>query len=322
MENLISIIVPVYNVEKYLDRCINSLVEQTYKKIEIILVNDGSKDRSGFICDDWEKKDSRIMCIHQENKGVSSARNVGFNQSTGDYILFIDGDDEIARDMCEKMLNQLLEDNADVCYCGFLNIFQDRTEKIVPKSKVLIESEILHELVTEGTFFTAIWNKLFRRSILQNKQAGFIEFTQGIYLGEDALWLSKVLKNARKVVALPEALYYWKRRENSATQGGSTIRTDEKYLSVLEAYKKMVNELCDHPSRNIIFKRYLGITRDCMIQAYKENKKGLSDELTKRICTDKKMYEKIDLFLVKLNVCVWLVKIGAPLTIINVIQKL
>ncbi|MDO4942829.1 MAG: glycosyltransferase, partial [Lachnospiraceae bacterium] len=268
-EKKISIIVPVYNICDLLKDMLGTIVNQTHKCLEIILVDDGSKDGSGLICDEWAKKDSRIKCIHQENAGVSTARNVGFNQSTGDYILFIDGDDEIATDMCEKMLNRLLADDADVCYCGFLNIFQDKTEKVVPESKVLVESEILHELVTEVSFFTAIWNKLFRRSILQNKQGEFIEFTQGIYVGEDALWLSKVLKNARSATALPEALYCWKRRESSATQGSSSIRTDEKYLSVLEAYKKMINELCDNTSRNIICKRYLGVARDCMIQAYK-----------------------------------------------------
>lgn len=245
----ISIIIPVYNIRVLLENMLHSVVCQTYKNLEIILVDDGSTDGSDAICDLWERKDTRIKCIHQKNAGVSVARNVGFYKSSGDYVLYLDGDDEIAPDMCEKMLLRLIEDDADIVYCGFLNVFQDKTEKNIPDSGILVDKEILHALVTNVTFFTAIWNKMFKRDILQNNKGDFIEFPQGIYVGEDALWLSKVLKNANKASAVSEPLYYWKRRENSATRGGSAIRTDEKFLSMLQAYREIIFEIDDEKNQ-------------------------------------------------------------------------
>lgn len=318
----ISIIIPIYNIHKLLVETLRSVISQTHENLEIILVDDGSTDGSDTVCDLWKKKDSRIKCIYQNNAGVSIARNVGFSKSSGDYILFIDGDDEIAPDMCEKMLQRLILDDSDVSYCGFLNIFQDKTEKIIPADKMLVDSEILYALVTDVSFFTAIWNKLFKREVLQNDKGDFIEFSQGIYVGEDALWLSKVLKNTQKISALSEPLYYWKRRKNSATQGGTVIRTDEKYLSVLKAYREMILEIDDKSSKNVICKKYLGICRDCMIQAHKEQKYGLRDILAKRISSDKRLYGKLDLFMMKLDFCVLVAKINAPLALIEKVQKM
>ena len=318
----ISIIIPVYNIQDYLDNTLDSVVCQTYKNIEIILVNDGSSDESNNICEFWKEKDERIKYIEQENKGVSIARNVGFSNSSGEYILFIDGDDEIAQDMCEQLLTRLIEDEADASYCGFFNIFKDKIDKVVPRNKILVGNEIIYALVTELSFFTAVWNKLFKREHLLDTNGNFIEFTQGIYIGEDALWLSKVLKNIKRMSAVPSALYFWKRRENSVTQGGTTVRTDEKYLSMLYAYREIVFQINEKTAQRIMCKKYLGCSRDCMIQAYIEKKWDLKDILTKRICKDKKLYGNIDFFILKLNICVILVKLNAPLFIIKKVCKI
>ena len=192
-----------------------------HENIEIILVDDGSSDGSGTACDDWMLRDSRIRCIHQKNAGAGMARNAGLRLSSGEYILFVDGDDEIAPDLCEKLLSELLKERADISYCGFLNVFRDKTVEIIPDDKVLKRREISFALVTEISIFTAVWNKLFRREVLLDSEGRFIEFSSDISVGEDGLWLSKVLKNVEKAAAVPQALYYWKRRENSATQGGA-----------------------------------------------------------------------------------------------------
>lgn len=318
----ISIIIPVYNISIYLDAAMESIIHQTYKNMEIILVDDGSTDGSSLICDKWEKKDCRIKCIHQKNAGVSAARNTGFGYSTGDYILFVDGDDEIAPDMCEKMLYKLQKDHADVCYCGFLNIFHDKTLQVIPESKILEKNSIIWELVTEVSFFTAIWNKLFRREVLIDINGSFIPFPEGICVGEDALWLSRVLKNAKRVTSLSKALYSWKRREDSATQGNTNKRTDAKYLTVLDAYKSITEELENASAKKIMCKKYLGICRDIMVQAYKEKLYSLSEQIQKRIFEDGKMYKTIDLFYLKLNICTILVKIRIPAFVIELIARL
>lgn len=321
-KNKISIIIPVYNISSHLNAAIRSVVHQTYKNIEIILVDDGSSDGSELLCDKWVTKDKRVKCIHQQNAGVSIARNVGFEHSTGEYILFLDGDDEIAADMCEKMITKLQSDHADMCYCGYLNIFHDETVQAIPENKVLKNDEIILELITETSFFTAIWNKLFCRTVLIDSKGDFIPFSQGIYVGEDALWLSKVLKNTKKVTSLSEALYYWKRREDSATKGNTNKRTDAKYLTVLDAYKCMVEEIENASIKKIMCKKYLGSCRDVMLKAYKEKLYSLSEQLQIRIINDEKMYKTIDLFYLKLKICSILIEMKVPFRVIDFIAKI
>lgn len=316
----ISIIVPIYNIRDLLDEAVQSIVSQTYENIEIILVDDGSSDGSGTACDSWMLRDSRIRCIHQKNAGAGMARNAGLRLSSGEYVLFVDGDDEIAPDLCEKLLSELLKERADVSYCGFLNIFRDKTVEIIPDDKMMKGREIPYALVTEISFFTAVWNKLFKREVLLDSEGRFIEFSGDISVGEDGLWLSKVLKNAEKAAAVPQALYYWKRRENSATQGGAVIRTDDAYLTVLKAYREMTLEIDDKPAGKIMCKKYLGTCRDCMIQAYREKKPELKKALAERIRADKRLYGRADLFTLKLDLCVLLAEVNAPLGVIERIQ--
>ena len=127
MGELISVIIPIYNVEAYLDECVQSILSQTHKQLEIILVDDGSPDGCPAMCDAWAEKDSRIRVIHKENGGLSDARNVGIDAATGDYIAFVDSDDWIVPEMYEKMLAALKKENADICACNILSCFPDRT---------------------------------------------------------------------------------------------------------------------------------------------------------------------------------------------------
>lgn len=320
--NKISIIIPVYNIENLLDSTLESVIRQTYTNLEIILVNDGSKDKSGDVCELWASKDSRIKCFHKENDGVSIARNYGFSKSTGEYILFIDGDDEIDPQMCEKLLNRLLDEQADMSYCGYENIFSDKTISSIPRVKNLEGRQIANALVSDLSFFTAIWNKLFKRECLLDKDGNFIPFTKGIYVGEDELWLAAVLKGIQRAAAVPETLYFWKRRENSATNGGNINRTDERYLSGLTAARGVVLTLQDQEIKTKRCKNYLGLTRDCMIQAYKEKNTVLIETLVQRLENDKVLYGEFDVFMLKLNICLFAVKRSYPVRIIEMVQKL
>ena len=137
MEDLITIIVPIYNVEKYLRECIESICRQTYRNIEIILINDGSNDNSAKICDEYKEKDSRIKVIHKENGGVSSARNKGLEIAKGAYITFVDGDDYIDEKYCEKLLKNLKENNVECVLCGFNRIYE-KTAEVVTKGENLL----------------------------------------------------------------------------------------------------------------------------------------------------------------------------------------
>ena len=123
MEEVISVIIPCYNVEKYIDRCMESVLNQTYRELEIILVDDGSTDRTGNICDRYSQIDARVKVIHKENRGLSSARNAGLDICQGDYIFFVDSDDWISHNMYEKMLSSLKSVNADIAVCGWVEEF-------------------------------------------------------------------------------------------------------------------------------------------------------------------------------------------------------
>lgn len=123
---MISIIIPVYNVEQYLDKCLQSVIHQTYQDIEIILVDDGSSDNSGILCDKWQEKDSRIKVIHKSNGGVSNARNVAIEQANGEYLMFIDSDDIVSDDLCKVLFEMLKNNNADISICNATHIFDDR----------------------------------------------------------------------------------------------------------------------------------------------------------------------------------------------------
>ena len=135
---MISIIIPVYNVSKYLDKCLKSVVTQTYSNIQIILVNDGSTDNSGEICEKWCKKDKRIEVIHKRNGGLSNARNVGIERAQGEYLMFVDSDDIISDDLCELLHDRLLENNADLAICDTYHIFDNNNFTFQRDNKVEI----------------------------------------------------------------------------------------------------------------------------------------------------------------------------------------
>lgn len=225
---LISIIVPVYKVEKYIENCIKSLINQTYKNLEIILIDDGSPDRSGEICDKYASLDNRIKVFHFENGGVSAARNKGVEYAKGDYIGFVDSDDWVDHDMYETLFRLINEYTADIAICGYREIYPDKVEEMSNKDiKVMnnleaLELNILNDI--DYQICTAPWNKLYKKEIVKN-----IKFPEGkVY--EDIIFTTKALIESNKCVYQGISKYnYLAERTGSTMNMGFNSRsiTDE-----------------------------------------------------------------------------------------------
>ena len=213
MENLplISVIVPVYKVEQYLDKCISSIVNQTYKNLEIILVNDGSPDNSGAICDDWAEKDGRIKVIHKENGGSGKARNVALDIARGRYIAFVDSDDYISPLMLEHLYG-LFAPDVDIVECEFISVSGDHESFSVPSDPAHQEyaaCEAMAFHIADNMFRQIIWNKLYRRETIAN-----VRFPVDTRI-DDEFWTYRVLANAGKVVHSNCIMYAYRQQPNS-----------------------------------------------------------------------------------------------------------
>lgn len=208
---LISVIIPVYNVEKYLDRCVRSIVAQSHTQLEIILVDDGSPDNCGFMCDAWAAKDRRIKVIHQENGGAGLARNVALDIALGEYISLIDGDDYIEPHMYEHLLS-LMTDGVDIAECGLLETELDNAvldDGSSFESKVYTTQEAMKLHISDTLFRQTPPNKLYRRNTI-----GDIRFPVGNRI-DDEFWTYRVIANARKLVRTSCKMYAYRQQPES-----------------------------------------------------------------------------------------------------------
>ena len=237
MEDLISIIVPVYKVEKYLPECIESILKQTYSNLEIILVDDGSPDNSGKICDEYAEKDSRIKVIHKENGGVSSARNLGIEKSTGQYIAFIDADDYISNSYCEKILEKLKQENADCVACGYNRVYDNKIEEVISKEPYTLNNiKFLEKILFVQSGLGFCHMKLWKKSIIAN-----IKFDEKLKVGEDAFFNMQASKNINKFYMLNEPLYNYRFNETSVVRNFDENYAN-KYLASMQIAQKYINE--------------------------------------------------------------------------------
>lgn len=207
---LISVIVPVYKVEKYLDKCIRSIADQTYRNLEIILVDDGSPDRSGAICDEWAEKDSRIKVIHKENGGGGQARNVALDAARGDLIAFVDSDDYIAPAMF-SYLYSLMDEETDIAECAYVETFDDYAEfpRTEAKTSVYNREDAMYAHIQDTVFRQLIWNKLYRREVI-----GDIRFPAGTKI-DDEFFTYRVLMNAEKLLLSDKICYAYRQQPDS-----------------------------------------------------------------------------------------------------------
>lgn len=211
---MISVIIPVYNVEKYLNNCVKSVIGQSYKDLEIILVDDGSTDNSGIICDFLKEKDNRIIVIHKKNGGLSSARNAGLSIASGDYILFIDSDDTIDSNMIKVMYNTLIKNNSDIVICDYQRI-KNEEPKVCDINNFKVENMNYDDLWVEifGHLNNSSCNKMYRKDLMNN-----IFFKEGIIHGEDLLFNLDYLSNCKKGTKINCKFYHYYIRENSITK--------------------------------------------------------------------------------------------------------
>lgn len=223
MENLplISIVVPVYKVEKYLDRCIQSMTEQTYTNLEIILVVDGSPDKSSAICDAWAAKDSRVSVIHKENGGAGRARNDALDRAKGELIGFVDSDDYIAPDMYET-LYALLQQGADIAECGYMTTEDDHTVFDEAGDVTFYTAEEAMDCNIQDTVFRQlIWNKLYRREVV-----GDIRFPVGRKI-DDEFFTYRVLGNAKRLALTTKRCYAYRQQPNSVMHQKNPVKAME-----------------------------------------------------------------------------------------------
>lgn len=242
MSKLISIIVPVYNVESYLERCLESIMNQSYSALQVILIDDGSTDNSGKICDSYKEKDNRFVVIHKENGGVSSARNVGMDLSVGYYIMFIDADDYIDVDYCHSLLDIALEYKADVACCSLIG---SNGETSFPIDELSCDtSEIKEVSLKKYDFEFSKWYsingpvcKLIKASLVNGFEK--LRFDPTLCVGEDLVFYVQLMKKSQSCVAMAKPMYHYYLREGSAMH----IKDFEHIYSEIKAWEYVCDML-------------------------------------------------------------------------------
>lgn len=237
MKEIISVIVPVYKIEKYLHRCIESILRQTYRNLEVLLVDDGSPDACPQICDAFAKKDPRVRVIHKENGGLSSARNAGLDQALGEYISFVDGDDYIHPNMIEDLYCALSESGADLAACNLQFVDEDGTE-IQRDHNRMLRRETLY---LDGSFSNAfqagvvVWNKLYKKSLWETYR-----FREGKY-HEDEFAFHHIMKQCKKMICIPNVFYYYVQHNESIMANRSAAESmdgAEAFLERMEYWRE------------------------------------------------------------------------------------
>lgn len=243
-----SIIVPIYNVEKYLPRCIDSLINQNYKDIEILLINDGSTDNCRTICESYAVKDNRITVVNKKNGGLSSARNYGLDIATGDYIFFVDSDDYVEPTFCSKAIKAFYENNADIIVLGFNTVSEKlkATKHCASHTITLSKYQALRGLVEDGYINCFAWNKAYKASLFKD-----IRFPEG-FTFEDVGTIHKLIIQSKGITVIPDVVYNYMVNSNSlSSKWWHSEKKIEDYFiqrniqkkAILQEYKQLEN-LC------------------------------------------------------------------------------
>ncbi len=312
INDLISVIVPVYNVEKYLERCIKSILMQTYRNFELILVDDGSPDNSGKICDEYAIKDNRVKVIHKENTGVSDSRNVGIIQSIGEYITFVDSDDYISENMLQKMYNDLNRNDADMVIIG-RNIVNENNNSIMfqknNKFKVLDSEQALKELMIEKDFNGVSWGKLYKKKLFDK-----YKFCVNTKIAEDLELLYKIISICNKIVLdTEEGLYFWNNRSDSVTKS----QYNDNWKKEIEITKEIIQfyDTKYHKIKRYAVQRYVRIGIKCMYKCIDINNIDETENILEDIkpyifsflfSMNEKMHHKISIMLATVNIKLFL----------------
>lgn len=306
----VSIIVPVYQVENYIRQCVDSILAQTFTDFELILVDDGSKDRSGQICDEYALTDQRVKVIHKENGGAANTRNAGLNQAVGEYIMFIDSDDYAAPDMLECLYKAISDQNADIIACNYHYIFENNRQKNFSTqiaSEVLSGTEIFYNKKNERNygFWTVVWNKLYKKEIFEK-----IRFRCGKYF-EDEFFANEIYQMDIKVVTIPECLYYYRQHDDSTMRQKNIVR----YFDLIEAFQERIDIYLNEDKYSaqaykvlIYSLEYLAECKKLFTNKNEENRFRHAEKKTKNMIKQlkKKKLSKLkraSLWLIEINPC-------------------
>ena len=308
-QELISVIVPIYNVERYLDRCINSIVGQSYRNLDIVLVDDGSPDNCPKMCDEWAEKDQRIRVVHKANAGLGMARNTGIEHALGKYICFFDSDDYIAPNTIEVAYTALIENQAEIAVFGSATVDESKTvlNTKIPEAHVYQEDEVLQEFLPAlmgedpNTGYDAhipfsAWSCLFSMELIQRAQWRFVSERE--IVSEDIYSLMELYKSVRKVVVLKECFYFYCRNGASLTQSYRAdryARNRHFYLKCLElcescGYSDKIMSRCKEP----FLSNVIGVLKQevahypSMADAVKRLKEIVDDDVLQQIAWAKK----------------------------------
>lgn len=259
MNPLISLIVPVYNSEKDLRKCLDSIINQTYRNLEIILIDDGSTDGSGAICDEYAAKDSRIVCVHQPNSGVSKARNEGIKRAHGDYIHFPDSDDFLELDTYSYVISLFEKHSCDAVNFEFFVTFPEyeSTHKLTDENYGSFDTAGAHRIVLAGEPFC--WNKIYSKKLIKD-----LQFREDIYRGEDSLYAHGAFEQAEKVWFDDRPLYHYVQSEQSACRG--VFRPSQlSAVKLYDAYKPIFQK--KYPE---LYQKFLVNMSDLLIELFFE----------------------------------------------------
>lgn len=262
----ISVIVPIYNVEKYIKRCVDSVLNQTYKNLEVILVDDGSPDQCGKIADNYQSNDNRIKSVHKSNGGLSDARNYGMKYATGEYVLFVDSDDWLKEEMIETLIKLLLEHKADIVQSGFYYaydnylLYDDRCYAEDMKPVELSKEELMKELVINEKVKNFAWGKLYKIDLIKD-----IPFEKGV-LFEDVFWAHKVMDRVNKYVICHKPMCYYLQRNDSIVST-YTVRN----LDIIKGLRKR-HEFIEDNYPCLKGESYKILTRTTLMHYYLLNK--------------------------------------------------
>lgn len=319
-EELISVIVPVYNVEKYINRCLETIIHQTYKNLEIILIDDGTKDKSGSICEEYAKKDSRIKVIHKDNEGLGLTRNVGLENAKGKYISFLDSDDYIELDMYEKMHNALYENNVDAVLCNYKRRQKNNTfiyhctnfkDEIYEENKV--QNELLLSICGNPKYKIVVGSVccvLYKKEIIDKYTIRFLNERE--YVSEDVIFNYMYFKKCKRIQFLKDDLYIYCENEGSLTKKYNPDKV-QKFKNLYNILKKEIDTNKEDYYYGLDT-LYIGYMRVAIIQEVRlnPNKKMIKKNI-RDLCNDELLCKILKIYdtkymTTKQKIFTWLMK--------------
>ena len=289
MEPLVSVIIPVYNVLPYIREALDSVLHQTWQRLEIIIVDDGSDDGSEAVCDEY-RRDDRVIVIHQENRGLSGARNTGLDRMTGEYVAFLDSDDAFHPEMIQRMVEAVRRTGAELAVCGYEIRRSEgrltgagRTGKVSEVPETVLSSREVHELVCKGRFNPSVWNKLYRADLWEG-----LRFPEGrVY--EDTFVLPRILEKCGRTAAVRQPLVLYRKRKGSITETSSVqnIRDCLESHGALGKYLRGMNPPLPEKS----LEKYLeNARRDLIVQWAQTKRTGADPEVCELVEAEIRRY--------------------------------